>query len=125
LLTFASAVSGASHATELPCHNWKLMGAEAQPKGYRYRDKKGMDGTARSVVWKSGGLLKAELSGKGAALLDFALEAAVSQGTVEAALRSGDMRVCAACAADDPSRDGSDGRKFTGKVCPAPVTCTP
>jgi DNA-binding beta-propeller fold protein YncE/mono/diheme cytochrome c family protein len=125
LLSFASAASGASHSTELPCHNWKLMGTEAQPKGYRYRDKKGMDGTARSVVWKSRGLLKAELSGKGAALLDFALEEQVSQGTVEAALRSGDVRVCAACAADDPSRDGSDGRKFTGKVCPAPVACTP
>jgi hypothetical protein len=124
-LHFASATSGSAHSAELPCHNWKLIGAEAAPKGYRYRDRKGREGTVRSVVWKPGRQLKLELSGKGAPFLGFALEPGVAQGTLTAALRSGELRLCAACAAADARQDGSDGRRFTGTLCPAPVACAP
>jgi len=124
-LSFASAASGAAHATELPCQNWKLIGSETRPKGYRYKDKKLQDGTARSVVWQTGKRISAELRGKGPAGLDYVLEEGISQGAVEAALRSGGTRVCAACAAAVPDKDGSNGRKFTGTVCPAPVACAP
>jgi hypothetical protein len=81
-------------------------------------------GTAKVVVWKSGKLLKAVLSGKGSSVLDFDLQLGIPQGTVAAKLESGLLRVCMQC---DPyqGKDGSDGKKFFAKqvTCPAPSNC--
>src|SRR5262245_55518496 len=38
-LTVASVASGQSHTANLPCENWKLLGKETKPKGYKYSDK--------------------------------------------------------------------------------------
>jgi hypothetical protein len=122
-LRFVS-TAGASHATDLPCENWTLVGSAAKPKGYRYLDRELDDGTARRVVWKDGKGVDAVLLGKGAALLDYDLVQGLPQGKVAATLRSGDTWVCSGCEINGV-KDGSDGRRYLGRRCPAPVACAP
>ena len=76
------------------------------------------------MLWQDGKRLKAVLLGKGPTDLGFDLQQGVSQGTVSVTLGSGGLRVCAACSASG-AQDGSNGKKFSGKLCPAPVSCTP
>jgi hypothetical protein len=123
-LRVSSTTSGESHATDLPCQNWQLIGSVANPKGYKYSDKELDDGTAKSVVWKNGKLLKAVLQGKGLTALDYDLQVGVSQGVVQVALATDTDQVCLGCA-NAKGKDGSDGKKFLGKstTCPAPLSC--
>jgi DNA-binding beta-propeller fold protein YncE/mono/diheme cytochrome c family protein len=121
-LTFASVTSGQSHSTDLPCGNWRLIGSPGSPKGYKYKDQELNDGTAKTVLWKGGKLLKAVLQGKGVTTLDYDLQLGVGQGTVAATLESGGTKLCSVCAPSN-GKDGADGKKFLGKGCPAPVAC--
>lgn len=121
-LTIASAASGQSHTTDLPCQHWTLIGKEAAPRGYKYRDRDLLTATARTVVWKNGVQLKAVLSGKGPADLDYDLQLGVPQGTVAATLTHGDDRTCVVCAGT-AGKDGSNGKRFLGTNCPAPDAC--
>jgi hypothetical protein len=123
-IRMSSATSGQSHTTDLPCQNWKLIGSLAQPKGYKYTDKELDDGTAKSVVWKNGKLLKAVLQGKGTTNLDYDLQVGVSQGVIQVALSTDVDQVCLGCASAK-GKDGGDGKKFLGKstTCPAPISC--
>jgi len=121
-LTVSSSTSGQSHTTDLPCQNWKLIGKTTNPKGYRYRDRQLDDGTAKVIVWRDG-KLRAVLQGKGPSTLDYDLVVGTSQGTVDVIFTrdSGDQ-LCMACA-PHKGRDGSDGKRFRGKNCPAPPSC--
>ncbi|MGH7785786.1 MAG: hypothetical protein ACRERC_02910 [Candidatus Binatia bacterium] len=122
-LQFSSDASGQAHGTDLPCGNWTLLGTPTTPKGYKYKDKELDDGTAKIVVWKSGKQLKAVLKGKGGlSTLDYDLQLGVPQGTVAAVFQSGGTTLCSLCAASN-GRNGSDGKQFAGKDCPAPVAC--
>jgi polyhydroxybutyrate depolymerase len=121
-LTVASVASGQSHSTNLPCENWKLLGNETSPKGYKYSDKVLSTSTATTVIWKTGVKLKAVLKGKGPSNLDYDLQLGVSQGTVAATLANGANDTCVVCGASD-GKDGSDGKQFLGKACAAPATC--
>jgi hypothetical protein len=121
-LTIASTTSGQTHIADLPCGNWKLLGSPTNPKGYKYRDKEVDDGTAKIVVWKPGKLLKAILQGGGPSNLNYDLQSGVSQATVTAVLQSGGLSICSACTPSVDS-DGSDGKRFLGRDCAAPVAC--
>jgi polyhydroxybutyrate depolymerase len=121
-LTVASVASGQSHSTDLPCQNWTMLGKETNPLGYKYSDKELLTSTASSITWKSGVQLKAVLKGKGPIALDYDLQLGVAQGTVSATLTNGTDRTCIVCPPSD-GKDGSDGKKFLGKDCAAPVTC--
>ena len=121
-MTVSGTASGQSHSTGLRCGNWKLLGSPQNPKGYKYRDPELDDGTAKLVVWKDGKLLKAVLQGSGLTSLAYDLQVGTAQGTVRAVLESGAMAVCSACAAHE-GQDGSDGKRFTGRDCPAPLAC--
>jgi len=115
----ASAGSGESHATALPCQRWSLLGSPGAPKGYRYRDPQLADGEAKSVTWKPG-KLKAVLSGAG---IGYTLQIGVNQGFVAVQLTSGEERVCMHCVSSN--FNGSDGHTFLGKdnACIAPPRC--
>ncbi|MGH7786372.1 MAG: YncE family protein [Candidatus Binatia bacterium] len=121
-LAIFSPTAGEQHTADLPCQNWSLIGSPSNPKGYKYRDGELDDGTAKVVIWKSGSRLKATLQGKGLSVLDYDLQVGVSQGDVAAVLTSGSTALCGSCGAYN-GNDGSDGKKFLGKSCPAPVTC--
>jgi hypothetical protein len=120
----SSATSGESHTSPLPCDNWSLIGGENAPSGYSYRDRELDDGTVKKIIWKRGRFFKAQLQGRGPANLDYALQLGVSQSPVDAALRSGEARLCVRCNASH-GRDGSDGKAFSGRSpdCPAPAAC--
>lgn len=121
-LTVASAASGQSHSTALPCENWKILGKEASPVGYKYSDGGLLTSTARTITWKAGSQLKAVLKGKGPSNLDYDLQLGVSQGTVAATLSTVSDRTCVVCPAVN-GKDGSDGKRFLGKDCTAPPAC--
>jgi YVTN family beta-propeller protein len=123
-LVVSSATSGQSHATDLPCQNWKLLGSAADPKGYAYRDKKLAAGTARIVVWKSQDKLKARLLGKGPTVLNYDLQSGVDQDPVDVQFIAGGSRVCMQCTGVN-GRNGSDGKLFRGRNCSAPASCPP
>jgi len=120
-LTVSSSTSGQVHRTNLPCRNWTLIGTPASPKGYYYKDARLEDGTARTAVWKNG-YLKLVLRGKGAFFLGYDLVPGVSQSSVDAVLVSGGGNVCMSCPPLG-GKDGSDGKKFLGRSCAAPVLC--
>ena len=123
-LTVSSATSGQTHATDLPCQNWDVIGSFSSPKGYKYSDPELDDGTAKKVIWKTGKQLKALLFGKGPTTLAYDLQASVSQGTVQVKFLSTSVGLCLSCGGA-PGKDGSDAKTFQGKDCPAPVACTP
>ncbi len=123
-LTISSATSGQSHAADLPCQNWKLIGKEVSPKGYRYRDKQLSTGTVKTVTWTNQKRLKARLSGKGTSVLGYDLQTGVSQDPVDFQFIAGGSRLCMQCTGTN-GRNGSDGRRFRGRECPAPAACAP
>ncbi len=120
-LIVSSSTSGESHSVGLPCENWDLLGNSSNPKGYKYKDKELNDGTVKVVSWKQG-KLKLVLSGKGSSTLDYDLAVSVSQGTVDVLFDNLGTGLCMACAPFN-GKDGSDGKKFQGKNCPAPASC--
>ncbi len=122
-VTIASAASGQSHTTPLPCENWKMLGRSSNPKGFRYKDKELDDGTAKVVVWKQG-KLRLVLKGKGVTNLDYDLTTGLSQATVDVSFDSNGDLWCMACPPFN-GKDGSDGKKFLGKNCAAPLACGP
>ena len=121
-LAFVSVSTGESHTTPLPCQNWSLLGSTTNPKGYKYSDAELDQGTAKKVIWKNGSQLKATLKGSGPSTLDFDLQLGLSAGSVAAVLTNGSNALCASCLPAN-GRDGSDGRTFLGKDCPAPPSC--
>ena len=121
-LAFVSVSTGESHSTPLPCQNWSLLGSSTNPKGYKYSDAELDQGTAKKVIWKNGSQLKATLKGSGPSTLDFDLQLGLSAGSVAAVLTNGSNALCASCLPAN-GRDGSDGRTFLGKDCPAPPSC--
>ena len=117
-----SSTAGESYSADLPCHRWKLLGSEIDPKGYVYRERESDEGTVRSGKWTQGSL---SFKAKGGVLpLDFDLVPGVPQGIVRLTLEAGARRVCVACGASG-GRDGSDGKTFLGKsdTCAAPPSC--
>ncbi len=120
-LIVSSSTSGESHTIGLPCENWDLRGNAANPKGYKYKDKELDDGTVKVVSWKQG-RLRVLLSGKGSSTLDYDLAVGVSQGTVDVLFDNLGTGLCMACVPSN-GQDGSNGKKFQGKNCPAPVSC--
>jgi hypothetical protein len=122
-LTIASATSGQSITANLPCQNWKLIGSTTNPKGYKYTDSALADGPAKVVLWKNQTVVKVALFGKGPSVLGYDLQVGVTQNPVSARLTSiGGSGFCMQCTGSG-SKDGSDGKLFEGKNCPAPVSC--
>jgi len=119
-----SSPSGQVHTTDLPCQNWQLIGGTSAPKGYKYLDPELDDGTARIVVWKDHELLKATLLGSGPTVLNYDLQTGVSEDPVAVTLRGPSSAICMQCDGSN-GKDGSDGKLFLGKDCPAPVACAP
>ena len=120
-ITVASAVTGQTHTSPLPCENWKMLGRTSSPKGFKYKDKELDDGTTKVVVWKQG-KLRLVLKGKGPSTLDYDLMVGVSEGAVDVSFDNNGDTLCMACAPHN-GKDGSDGKKFLGKNCPIPVAC--
>jgi DNA-binding beta-propeller fold protein YncE len=123
-LKVVSATSGQEHDTDLPCQNWTLQGSASAIKGYKYKDPEQNEGTAKTVVWRKK-LLKATLTGKGPADLDYDLVLDQDESPVAARFSSGIVTICLECTAYN-GKDGSDGRQFLGRTptCPAPASCT-
>jgi DNA-binding beta-propeller fold protein YncE len=122
-LRVSSPSSGSSHAADLPCQNWVMLGSAGTPKGYKYKDPEQDDGTAKTVTWKAR-QLKATLTGKGPSTLDYDLQIGVDEAPVAARFESGDVVICMECTAYN-GKSGADGRQFLGKTltCPAPAGC--
>jgi hypothetical protein len=118
----ASTPGGQSLSVPLPCQNWKLLGSTSNPKGYKYADPELDDGVVKLVMWKTGNQLKATFFGKGATTLSYDLQAGVSQSPVRVKLINENTNLCMACNGQ-PGKDGSDGKIFQGKDCPAPASC--
>jgi DNA-binding beta-propeller fold protein YncE len=123
-LTVASATTGQVVAADLPCENWRPLGAVSAPSGYAYGDPDLDNSPVRRLVWKRNARLKAVLKGSGLSPLGYDLQDGVDQGAVDVELRSGDARVCLRCD-DSNGADGSDGRKFQGRdaQCLPPPAC--
>lgn len=104
----------------LPCEHWSLLGSEAKPKGYRY---KGSElSPVKRVVWKPG-QIKIQLKGKGPVQLFVELTPGVPvSAPVEVTLLGNGTGHCVACEPFN-GKDGSDGKTFLGKDCPAPAFC--
>ncbi|MEO8602960.1 MAG: hypothetical protein ABI629_10315 [bacterium] len=117
-LVFSSATGGQTVTADLPCQNWKSIGS----KTFKYRDRELDDGIAKSVTWTSGKVIKAVLSGKGTTTLGYDLQVGVSQNPVGIKFLTADGNFCMACDGT-VGHDGSDGKKFLGKDCPAPASC--
>jgi DNA-binding beta-propeller fold protein YncE len=119
----ASATSGQSYSTDLPCQNWVMIGKATTPKGYKYTDPGLIDGTTLKAVWKKKSF-KASLSGKGPTVLGYDLQVGTSQDPVTVEFQSGGTRLCLQCAAFR-GKTGADGKQFLGKgkTCPAPTAC--
>jgi DNA-binding beta-propeller fold protein YncE len=117
-----TSTAGEAHTAPLPCHQWKLLGSEIAPRGYRYREPEDDEGTVRSGKWTPGGLSFKLLGG--VIPLDFDLVPGVPQGTVRATFTAGTRTVCLSCVAS-AGRDGSDGKTFLARSdgCLAPPTC--
>jgi len=121
-LVVSSVSGGQSLTVDLPCQNWKLLGSTSNPKGYKYLDAELDDGVAKLVLWKTANQLKATLFGKGPTTLSYDLQTGVSQSPVQVKLINPSGNFCLACNGQ-PGKDGSDGKLFQGKECPAPVAC--
>lgn len=121
-LTISSSNSSQVHRTGLPCENWTLRGSLTKPKGYIYKDKDLSEGTAKTVSW-SAGKLKVVLRGQGPFFLSYDLAVGVSQDVVDVVLANEGGHVCLACPPAN-GKDGSDGKIFLGKSCPAPAVCS-
>jgi hypothetical protein len=121
-IRFASATSGQSHTSDLPCQNWTLLGNTTSPKGFRYRDPEQNDGTAKSITWKFQ-TLKASLTGKGQTVLDYDLQVGSDETPLAGRFTSGTVNVCFECDTAFKGKNGSDGKQFLGKLCPAPTGC--
>jgi DNA-binding beta-propeller fold protein YncE len=118
----SSTPGGQSLSVPLPCQNWKLLGSSTSPKGYKYADPELDDGVVKLVMWKTANQLKATFFGKGATTLSYDLQTGVSQSPVQVKLTNQNTVLCMACNGA-PGKDGSDGKIFQGKDCPAPVAC--
>jgi hypothetical protein len=123
-LTLASATSGQTHTTSLPCQLWATLGSPNDPQGYKYVDKELAVGTVKQLTWRRGKDVKALLTGKGASSFGYDLTVGTSENELRGSLVSGEVGVCFACNA---ARDGSDGRLYSAKAaeCPAPASCAP
>ena len=66
----------------------------------------------------------ATLLGSGPALLNYDLQTGVSQDPIAVKLAGSSSAICMQCDGSG-SNDGSDGKLFLGKDCPAPVACAP
>jgi hypothetical protein len=122
LTTQVVVTGGVSAIENLPCENWRLTGSEAHPRGYRYTDPELDDGTVQSIAWKTGSI-KVKLTGEGPSILSVELTPGVPLSQpVEVTLLGGGTGHCVRCAPFD-GKDGSDGKTFRGKNCPAPDFC--
>jgi len=68
--------------------------------------------------------LKATLLGSGPTVLNYDLQPGVSQDPVGVKLSGSSSAICMQCNGSN-GKDGSDGKLFLGKECPAPVACAP
>jgi len=121
-IIIVSSSSGQTLSAALPCQNWSTIGSATNPKGYKYHDPELDDGPAKLVVWKDGKLLKATLSGQGPSMLDYDLQVGVSEDPVGVQFVAGATNLCMQCSGM-AGKDGSDGKLFKGKDCPAPAAC--
>ena len=122
-LRVASLSTNSSEEADLPCQNWFLIGSPTSPKGYKYKDPEQNEGTTKTATWKAR-QLKATLTGKGPASLDYDLQMNVDEAPIGARFQSGDVVICMECTAHN-GKNGSDGKQFLGKTltCPAPTGC--
>ena len=84
------------------------------PTGYKYRDAELDNGTVKTLIWKSGKLLKAVFKGKGVTALTYDLQPVSVRARWTSSCAA--ARTASACSAGrSDGHDGSDGRKFLGK----------
>ncbi len=124
----SSATSGQSFWQDLPCQNWSLIGSEANPCGYSYKDAKLADGPCKRVLLRSGSRLKASCKGGGPHPLDYDLQVGQSQTPVAVTIETGQLGLPGAqgyCAkfGGVVKKDGSDGKTFLAKNAAAPASC--
>lgn len=107
----------------LPCENWKALGSDANPKGYKYLDRELDDGPCKVVIIKDQQLLKALCSAK-VSPLGFDLTVGTDQGRIQASLFLGDEEL-EHCAEFEPfgDKNGGDGKLFRGKDADPPSAC--
>jgi hypothetical protein len=109
--TLAVLDAGGQHATfALPVSGWTASGA----KGYKYKDKKGLAGPCRSVVFKTGKQIKITCKGPGITLTPPLLD------PVEVVLQMGAQTYCAAFGGNITKNESGS---FAGKAAAAPAGC--
>jgi len=117
-LVISSSAGGQSVTADLPCQNWTSVSS----KTFKYRDRELNDGVVKTMTWTSAKTIKAVLSGKGSSTLSYDLQIGTSQTPVGVKFVTGERTYCMACDGE-PGKDGSDGKQFLGKDCPAPAAC--
>jgi DNA-binding beta-propeller fold protein YncE len=121
-LTVRSAAAGQSHAADLYCNLWELLGSEVSPLGYRYADTGLAYGSVRRITWRAGRSLRAVLSAAGGFPIDYDLELGVDQGWVEAELATREDRRCVRCLGIDYAA-GTETNFDSRDFCNAPPAC--
>ncbi|MGH7789185.1 MAG: alpha/beta hydrolase family esterase [Candidatus Binatia bacterium] len=117
-------VSGASSFTQLlPASGWRLLGTEANPRGYKYTDATLAAGPCALVLIKDGALAKAVCKGGGATPLSYDLQPARSETAVTVSLALGAGGHCATFGGASIVRDGSDGKTLLARGATAPASC--
>ncbi len=130
VLRFLSLSSG--HDTgpiPLPCEYWTVTGSSSvttvHKRGYKYNDAKLAAGPCNSVKISGDKVLNVSCKGKKNVVgFPYDLEVGTSDATLTAMLEMGLHRYCS----DFPAfggADGSDGKKFRGKLAAAPASCAP
>jgi hypothetical protein len=103
--------AGGQHATfTLPVSGWTASGS----KGYKYKDKKGVAGPCRSIVFKTGKQIKITCKGPGITLSPPLLD------PVEVVLQMGAQTYCAAFGGNITKNESGS---FAGKAATAPAAC--
>jgi subtilisin family serine protease len=122
-LSIFSAESGQAFSQSLPCENWKLLGSEGDPRGYRYRDPEQTEGPCAKVVVRNPRQITAVCTGKGAGQLDFDLQTGQPQAPVGIRIITGQSFAYCAELGGEITRDGRDGKTFRARSSIPPVTC--
>jgi competence protein ComGC len=119
-----SPTSGQQFTQFLPCDNWKLLGRETKPRGYKYLDKDLLRGPCKLVLVRAGKVAKAVCLGKGpfGLTLDLAEGSPQDEIYIKITMGAGSITHCAQFGGEI-TRDGTDGKTFLAKNSQREVCC--
>jgi hypothetical protein len=114
-----STAGGFDNAYPMPASGWSYVGDPSDPKGYKYKDAKLVNGPIKTATLKKGNSLKG--SGKGSGLL---YSLAMNPDPVSIVLQLGAKRYCMSFGGSPPPPFQAN-KSFSAKSALAPTSCPP